>query len=118
MWRKIKNGFVNQTDDAFNIIVIQDSTSKEGAFQILRSEIRRDFAEYYNGIDIESSMEELRDEFEHFYEEKAQNDLELAYYCVDGWSVWSADTYIPELSKDDVTKYLDDNHIPRLEIIQ
>ncbi|MNK43714.1 hypothetical protein D3C87_624290 [compost metagenome] len=112
MWKEYRDretlGYVNMINEDYskfqeNAEVILLDTFKEGERLLSRKIIR--FTEYF-GSDPEEGMIELKEDFKQHYGKEPETILDVAYYCADGWSRWSADERIENPSDEAIEEYL------------
>ncbi|MBX4152287.1 hypothetical protein [Paenibacillus lautus] len=111
MWKEFRDretvGYVKMISENYkehcdNAEVILLDTFKDGKRLLSRKIIR--FTEYF-GTDPEDGIGELKEDFKDNYGKQAKDLIDLAFYCADGWSRWSADERIESPSDEIIKDY-------------
>ncbi|MET3209754.1 UNVERIFIED_CONTAM: hypothetical protein ABIC26_002701 [Paenibacillus sp. PvR008] len=112
MWRKYENsdtvGYCRLINDDYTVwtenaeVVLLDKFT-DGTQLLTKKTIK--FTEYC-GEDIEFGMDELRDEYKKNIGSAPKDLIDLAYYCVAGWSRWDADERIDNPTTEEINAFL------------
>lgn len=117
MWKEYKEretiGYVSMISEDYskyldNATVILLDTFNDGTRLLTKKTIK--FTEYF-GSDYEDGMNELKEDFKEHYNKEPETLFDVAFFCADGWSRWSANERIENPSDEEIKVFMKSNNI-------
>ncbi|MDP9675314.1 hypothetical protein J2W97_001297 [Paenibacillus jamilae] len=102
----ISDDYTTWRENAEVILVDHFPKVKDGETKVLLSRRTIRFTQFFGSGDIEEEFEELKTEYVLHYGKEPTDVTDMAFFCADGWSRWSADERIENPSEEAIKEYL------------